>query len=38
MDDERGAYRALVGRTEGKRPFERLRHRWENNITVIFKN
>ena len=31
MGDRRGAYIVLVGRPEGKRPFERSRLRWENN-------
>jgi hypothetical protein len=30
----RGAYRVLLGKTEGKRPLERLRHRWEDNINL----
>ena len=29
-----GAYRALVGRPEGKRPFGRSKLRWESNIKV----
>jgi len=29
-----GAYRDLVGRPEGKRPFGRRRHRWEGNIKM----
>jgi hypothetical protein len=33
----RGAYRVLVGRLEGNRQLGRLRHRWEDNITVIIK-
>jgi len=28
----RGVYRFLVGKSEGKRPFERSRRRWEENI------
>jgi hypothetical protein len=31
----RGVYRVLVGRPEGKRPLERSRHRWEDNITEL---
>jgi hypothetical protein len=27
-------YRVLVGKCEGKRPFGRPRHRWEDNIKV----
>ena len=27
-------YRALVGKSEGKRPLGRLRRRWEDNIKV----
>jgi hypothetical protein len=33
MGDKRGAYRILVGRTEGRRPLGRPRRRWEDNIT-----
>jgi hypothetical protein len=29
-----GAYRALMGKPEGTRPFGRARRRWENNIKV----
>ena len=32
LGGRRGAYTVLVGRPEGKRPFGRLRHRWENII------
>jgi hypothetical protein len=28
----RGVHRVLVGKSEGKRPFGRHRHRWEDNI------
>ena len=31
---ERGVYRVLVGKLEGKRPFGRPRRRWEYNIKV----
>jgi hypothetical protein len=34
MEDRRGAYWILVGKPEGKRPLQRLRHRWEDNIIV----
>jgi hypothetical protein len=34
MGEERGAYRVLVGRPEGKRPLGRPRHRWEGNIKM----
>jgi hypothetical protein len=34
MGEGRGAYRVLVGRSEGKRPLGRLRRRWENNIKM----
>jgi hypothetical protein len=30
----RGAYRVLVGKTEGKRPLGRTMHRWDINIKV----
>jgi hypothetical protein len=31
---DRGVHRVLVEKPEGKRPLERLRRRWENNIKV----
>jgi hypothetical protein len=33
-DEERGVYRVLVGKTEGRRPLGRPRSRWEENIRV----
>jgi hypothetical protein len=33
-DNRRGAYRVMVRRPEGKRPFGRLRHRREDNIKM----
>ena len=32
MSEERGAYRVLVGKPEGKRPLGRPRRRWVDNI------
>jgi len=32
MGEKRGLYRVLLGRPEGKRPFGRIRRRWEDNI------
>jgi hypothetical protein len=32
MGERRGVYRVLVGKPEGKRPFGRLRHRWEDDV------
>jgi hypothetical protein len=32
MGEERGVYRVLVGKPEGKRSLERPRHRWVDNI------
>ena len=32
MGERRGIYRVLVGKPDGKRPFGRPRHRWEDNI------
>jgi len=32
MGEERGVYRVLVGKLEGKRPLGRPRRRWVNNI------
>jgi hypothetical protein len=37
MSDERGVYRALVGRPEGKRPLGKPRRRWEDNIKIDLK-
>jgi len=34
MGEERGVYRVLVGKAEGKRPLSRPRHRWVNNIRM----
>jgi hypothetical protein len=32
MGDTRGSYRVVVGRPQGKRPRERPRRRWEDNV------
>jgi hypothetical protein len=32
--ERRGAYRALVGKPEGRRPLARPRRRWEDNIKM----
>jgi len=34
MWEGRGVYRGFVGKPEGKRPFGRPRHRWEDNIKM----
>ena len=34
MRDRRGAYRVLMGRTDGKRPFGRPRLRWNDSIKI----
>jgi hypothetical protein len=34
MGERRGAYRALVGKPEGRRLLERPRRRWEGNIKI----
>jgi hypothetical protein len=34
MGDRRGAYRALVGKPEGRRPLGRPRSRWKDNIKM----
>ena len=31
---ERGSYKVLVGKPEGKRPLARLRDRWQDNIKM----
>jgi hypothetical protein len=33
----RNAYKILVGKSEGKRPLERPRYRWEDNIEMDLK-
>ena len=37
MGDTRGAYRVLVGKTDGKRPLGRLWFRWEYNIQMYLQ-
>jgi hypothetical protein len=37
MGERIGAYRVLVGKPEGRKPLERLRRRWEDNIKRIFE-
>jgi hypothetical protein len=32
--ERKGVYRVLVGKPQRKRPAERHRHRWENNIKM----
>jgi hypothetical protein len=34
MDERRGVYRGLVGKSEGKRPLGRPRRRWEYDIKM----
>ena len=34
MGEERGVYRVLVGKPEGRRPMGRPRHRWVDNIRM----
>jgi hypothetical protein len=34
MGEKRNVYRLLVGKPEGKRPLERLRRRWIDNIKM----
>jgi hypothetical protein len=34
MGESRGAYRALVGKPDGRRPLGRPRRRWEDNIKM----
>jgi hypothetical protein len=34
MREKRGAYRVLVGKPGGRRPLERHRHEWEDNIKM----
>ena len=34
MGDRICEYRVLVGRPEGKKPLEKRRHKWEDNIKI----
>ena len=34
MGEKRGAYRVLMGKLEGKRPLDRPRRRWVDNIRM----
>jgi hypothetical protein len=34
MGEKRDAYKVLVGKPEGKRPLERPRRRWEDDIKI----
>ena len=36
MGEERGVYRVLVGKSEGKRPLGRPRRRWVDNFLFIY--
>jgi hypothetical protein len=38
MGERRGAYRVLVSKPEGRRPLERPRHRWEDNIKMDLRD
>ena len=37
LGDKKGAYRVLVGRSEGKRSLVRPRGRWKDNVTMDLK-
>jgi hypothetical protein len=37
MAERRGLYRVLMKKPEGKRPLERPRYRWEDNIKMDLK-
>jgi hypothetical protein len=37
MGEMRNAYKILVGNPEGKRPFARSRHGWEDNIRMYVR-
>ena len=37
MGEERGVYRVLVGKPEGRRPMGRPRRRWVDNIRMDFQ-
>jgi hypothetical protein len=35
--EERSVYRVLVGKSEGKKPLGKPRHRWEDNIRMVLQ-
>jgi hypothetical protein len=37
MGENRGAYRIMVGKPQGRRPLGRPRHRWEDNIKMYLQ-
>jgi hypothetical protein len=37
LEESREEYRVLVGKPEGRRPFVRPRHRWDNNSKIDLK-
>jgi len=37
MAEERGVYRVVVGKLEGRRPLGRPRRRWVDNISMNFR-
>jgi hypothetical protein len=37
MGEERNAYRILVGKSEGRRPLGRPRHRWVDSIKIVLR-
>jgi hypothetical protein len=37
MGERTGAYRAVVGKPEGRRPLGRPRRRWEDNIKMYLR-
>jgi hypothetical protein len=38
MKASRDAYRVLVGKPQERRPLERPRHRWENNVKMDLRD
>jgi hypothetical protein len=37
MEEKRGEPKVLLGKPAGRRPLGRLRHRWEDNIKMDFR-
>jgi hypothetical protein len=35
--DKKNAFKIMVGKPEGKRPLERLRSRWEDNVRMYLR-
>jgi len=37
LREKKNTYRVLIGKSEGKRPLGRSRHRWKENVKIFHK-